>query len=161
MLKTKDISAHNPAGTIVRIVVLYVQTTSGQGILMAGQKWTIDQAARALGVSEKTIYRRIKSGQLQATLEGTPPTEHWMIEPVAGGKEETIPDSVPDGKNQDKERGTDLIHLLEDQLREKDRQISELHILLRESQGQMKLLLPESTPEPTTRVKKRHWWIFW
>jgi len=127
---------------------------------MTGQKWTIDQAARALGVSEKTIYRRIKSGQLQATLEGTPPTEHWMIEPVAEIKQAVVPDDFPDKNGVEGKHQETLIRLLKEQLQEKDRQISELHILLRESQGQMKLLLPQTTIEHQKLQKKRRWWPF-
>ena len=33
---------------------------------MAGQGWTVKQAAEALGQSEKTIRRRIKSGEIRA-----------------------------------------------------------------------------------------------
>ena len=128
---------------------------------MTGQKWTIDEAARALGVSEKTIYRRIKAGQLKATLEGTPPTQHWMIEPITDVLEDVIAESAWSREAKKKKESESLIHILEEQLREKDRQISELHILLRESQGQVKLLLPESTQGNGTPTKKRRWWSFW
>ena len=37
---------------------------------MSSQKWTVSQAAQTLGVSEKTVYRHIKSGKLKAKIEG-------------------------------------------------------------------------------------------
>ena len=130
------------------------------GDFMADMKWTIDQAARALGVSEKTIYRRIKSGQLHAALQGTPPTQHWMIEPVTDIRQDIAAEVTPDKDENKVEHPETLIRILEEQLREKDRQISELHVLLRESQGQMVKLLPASTQESPKPARKRRWWIF-
>jgi DNA-directed RNA polymerase specialized sigma subunit len=52
-----------------------------------------------------------------------------------------------------------VLEVLREQLREKDRQIAELHVLLRETQGQIERLLPAHISQPETQMlKKRHWW---
>jgi excisionase family DNA binding protein len=40
---------------------------------------TIDQAAARLGVSERTIHRRIKEGKIQAHKVGTPRGDVWCV----------------------------------------------------------------------------------
>lgn len=136
---------------------------------MSSHKWTVSQAAQILGVSEKTIYRRIKSGKLKAKIEGTSPTAHWMITPVDTKK---LLSSQKDRQESGQESGQDrqsisgqeisIIAILKEQLKEKDRQIGELHVLLREAQGQIKAILPapEQHEEQTLTkpTKKKHWW---
>jgi AraC-like DNA-binding protein len=122
-----------------------------------GAVWTVAQTAQALGVSEKTVYRRIKSGQLKARLEGQPP--NWIIEPVDisghGGGHASRQQYICSGEAGD---GAILtIEILREQLGEKDRQIAELHVLLREAHGQMERLLP-APQEEAQGAKARHWW---
>ncbi|MBN2185913.1 MAG: helix-turn-helix domain-containing protein [Dehalococcoidia bacterium] len=50
---------------------------------MARQGWTVGEVAGAPGISEKTVRRHIKSGQLKAWME----EGQWLIERV--GKERT------------------------------------------------------------------------
>lgn len=60
---------------------------------MAGQQWTIKEAAEALGVSEKTIRRRIKDGIIKAEqTQGKYGVEYRIT-----SLEETVPaDKVPE-----------------------------------------------------------------
>lgn len=124
---------------------------------MSSQRWTVSQAAQALGVSEKTIYRRIKSGQLKASLHGSPPTIHWMIEPVVNIGQL----SRQEDQGITSQEPTAITEILREQLQEKDRQIAELHVLLREAQGQIKTLLPAPRGEEQIPMRKRRrWWPF-
>ena len=134
---------------------------------MSNQRWTVSEAARALGVSEKTVYRRIKSGRLSAKLEGGPDSPHWMIDRV---------DRVDGVDTVDRDRGqvsrhrveqieagkSPVLDVLREQLQEKDRQIAELHVLLREAQGQLQRLLPAPIGKTETyeHRKRRWWWPF-
>ena len=130
--------------------------------LRSDNRWTVSEAARALRVSEKTVYRRIKSGQLNARLKGQSPGAHWLIEPVDTGghiarqeytcREDTVSLTAA------------TVELLRGQLGEKDRQIAELHVLLRDAQGQLKglLLAPQGEGQSWGRDKNRRrwWWPF-
>jgi excisionase family DNA binding protein len=100
---------------------------------MARQYWTLSEAAEALGVSDKTIRRRIRSGQIKAKMEHG----QWFVEQLDIG--ETTVRQVSNG-----------LELLRKQLEEKDRQIAELHVLLRQAQEQTQRLLPMPS--------KKHWW---
>jgi hypothetical protein len=108
-------------------------------------------------VSEKTIYRRIKSGQLVAKLEGQPTNPHWVIELVDVGRPQAGQRS-----GQGEDAGSFVIELLREQLQEKDRQIAELHVLIREGQEQLRRLLPApmNQQEPHEPKKRRWWWPF-
>jgi len=136
---------------------------------MSSQKWTVSQAAQILGVSEKTVYRHIKSGKLKARIEGAPPTAHWMVDPVVkkgqlSGQSGGQPSGQGDGQDRlvtSSQESTTVIEILREQLREKDRQIAELHVLLRASQGQINTLLPAPREEEQPPVRKKHrWWPF-
>ena len=120
---------------------------------------TIGQAATTLGVSEKTVRRRIKRGLLNAKLMGDPP--HYEIEPVEIGIDEDLSSQKDQSVQAVMDHGhatgyniayQDLIDMLKEQLTEKDGQIKELHILLQGAQEQAGRML-------TARVqKKRNWW---
>ncbi len=130
---------------------------------MTRQAWTVTEAARALGISEKTVRRHIKSGRLKARMEDG----QWLIERGGKGKTEGG-HGVDSGQTMGRQRvdtgeragrqasSADrstlqaTIGLLKQQLEEKDRQIGELHVLLREAQGQIQKMLPMPS--------RRHWW---
>ena len=116
---------------------------------------SIAQAASTLGVSEKTIRRRIKRGFLKAQLVGTPPRYDIPSEEV---------DIVQETSNQGEDNGVDVgmgnvyprwIEVLREQLQEKDRQIKELHILLQGAHEQTGRMLESGG------VRHRKWWPFW
>lgn len=130
---------------------------------MTRQAWTVTEAARALGISEKTVRRHIKSGQLKAWMEDG----QWLIERAGKGKTEgrhrvdseervgrhrvdTGERAARQASSADRSTLQATIGLLKQQLEEKDRQIGELHVLLREAQGQIQKMLPMPS--------RRHWW---
>jgi len=100
---------------------------------MSREYWTIGETAKKLGVSEKTIRRRIKCGELKARME----SGRWMVEWMDVGNEESSHVSSE-------------LEVLRKQLEEKDRQIAELHVLLRQAQEQWQRFLPMPS--------KRQWW---
>ncbi len=112
---------------------------------------TIAQAASTLGVSEKTVRRRVKNGSLPAQLVGDPP--HYEIAPEDLGivQEESTP---PIDVDQDALEYA-LIEALKAQLQEKDRQIKELHILLQGAQEQASRMLNAGNGH-----HRRWWWPF-
>lgn len=133
------------------------------GRQMTRQGWTISEAARALGISEKTVRRHIKSGRLKAWMEDG----QWFIERAGKGQTEgrhrvgsdqtTGRQRVDTGERLGRQASSAdrgalqaTIELLKQQLQEKDRQIGELHVLLREAQGQIQKMLPAPS--------KRRWW---
>ena len=100
---------------------------------MGRQYWTLRETADALGVSDKTIRRRIKSGRLKAKMENG----EWLVERVDTGQVEV-------------RHVSSELEMLRRQLDEKDRQIAELHVLLRQAQEQVQRLLP--------MPKGKRWW---
>ena len=123
---------------------------------------TIGQAASSLGVSEKTIRRRIKSGFLQADLVGDPPHYEIDFQGLHGGQD--IPGQRVDSNGHKASEGVDkgrsdaypdLMRILRDQLQEKDRQIKELHILLQGAHEQTSRMLTDGGGR-----RQRWWWPF-
>ncbi len=106
---------------------------------------TIPEAARRLGLSEKTIRRRVHNGDLTGTQVSTRQGFTWMVD---------IPDDVPGEDARSDERGEDnpdlreLVATLKDELARKNTQIEQLHVLLQ----QQALALP---------APGRSWWRFW
>ncbi|MQF65079.1 hypothetical protein FIM04_03040 [SAR202 cluster bacterium AC-409-J13_OGT_754m] len=140
---------------------------------------TIGQTAATLGVSEKTIRRRIKKGLLNAKLVGEPP--HYEIEASEIGFNEELssqsddfvqpvsdpeglssqsdefvqPVSDPSGDTTQNKDYRDLLDMLKEQLSEKDGQIKELHILLQAAQEQAGRILTAGGER-----RRRWWWPF-
>ena len=123
---------------------------------------TIGQTAATLGVSEKTIRRRIKKGLLNAKLVGEPP--HYEIEASEIGFNEELssqnddfvqPVSDPSGDTTQNKDYRDLLDMLKEQLSEKDGQIKELHILLQAAQEQAGRILTAGGQR-----RRRWWWPF-
>src|ERR671918_2135919 len=130
------------------------------------QQVSIDEAARRLSVSQDTIRRRIRNGELQAHQETRPQGYIWRV---------TLPDGEPEPEDQNHvgdtylsselveslrdtiQRQDDTIAQLRTQLDTKDRQletrareVQELHVLLQQAQAAL--------PVP----KGHHsWWRFW
>lgn len=118
---------------------------------------TIGETASRLGVSEKTIRRRIKKGVIRAVLSGSPPMYRIHDEEIEKLGLSDVPSSKPSdqgkrAKEADHEEHDEVTKLLMEQIREKDRQIKELHILLQGSQEQHKRILAEA------KTSRGPWW---
>jgi excisionase family DNA binding protein len=118
---------------------------------------TIGETASRLGVSEKTIRRRIKKGVIRAVLSGSPQMYRIHDEEIERLGFGEICSFKPSDKGK---RAEEVVHeghdevtkLLVEQIKEKDRQIKELHILLQGSQEQHKRIVAE------TKGSRGLWW---
>jgi excisionase family DNA binding protein len=131
------------------------------------QQVSIDEAARLLGVSQDTIRRRIRNGELKAHQETRPQGYVWRV---------TLPDEEPESEGQnhvgDTYLSSELVEALRDtiqrqdntiaqlrtQLEAKDRQletrareVQELHVLLQQAQVAL----------PTPRDNRPWWQRLW
>jgi hypothetical protein len=108
---------------------------------------TITEAARRLGISERTVRRRLHNGDLPGRQLAIPQGFVWTVE---------MPDDTPNGQANDKatdwepEALRELVEVLKDQIETKDQQIKELHVLLQQAQAAL--------PAPS---ENRSWWRFW
>ena len=115
---------------------------------MSGQEIPIKVASEALGISPKTVWRRIKKGEIPARKVAG----QWLVDiGQQQDKEDKLSGQEGQGVMFDLAVLQSTIEILRQQLEQKDRQISELHVLLAQKQ------LPEPLPEPT----KTPWWKFW
>jgi len=106
--------------------------------MLTAMQMTIQQAATHLGVSQDTVRRRIRSGQLPATQTPRPQGFTWTVDlegPAATSSNDQ--DHIDNG----------IVELLKEQLRVKDQQIDRLTQLL----GAKALSEGHSKP----------WWMFW
>ena len=110
---------------------------------------TIGEAALRLGVSEHTVRRRVRNGELPGNQVATPQGYTWRVE---------IPEDLPapGPANGEIETLRQLVAMLhgrveaqDGELTAKNEQIRELHVLLQ--QGQAALSAP----------KENRWWRFW
>jgi hypothetical protein len=117
---------------------------------------TISQAARLLGLSEKTVRRRVVRGELPGIQEATPQGYIWFVD---------IPDQPPESETETPSGEVQALRELNVALRDrvdaqdreleaknqqlaaKDEQIRELHILLQQAQAAL--------PAPRDN---RPWW---
>ncbi len=146
---------------------------------------TVEQAARAYALSERTIRRRIHAGDVRAghlTVKGN---REWRIEPPGGGPSVDMPPGAPDGPSAPPSApGTALIaiadvdRLLAPILSERDRLLTQVDTLqaarladalaLGQVQGQLAAVQAElerarSTPPASPPVdddppRRRRWW---
>jgi len=114
---------------------------------------TIPQAAAQLGISEKTVRRRVADGDLQGRQQLSPGGFRWIIElapqdtpqaPQNGATNQLIATL----KNQVDTQAKELTELREDRRRE----VSELHVLLQTAQAAL--------TAPKGGIKT-WWWQFW
>lgn len=61
-----------------------------------GQYITVTQAAEHLGVSERTVRRRIKDGEIRATSIKTPQGHTWHIDPASFPNHPALPSGTAD-----------------------------------------------------------------
>jgi DeoR/GlpR family transcriptional regulator of sugar metabolism len=111
---------------------------------------TVPEAARLLRVSEHTVRRRLRSGELQGRQVASSGGFAWMVE---------IPEEIqgdgPDSREMAAMKA--LVSRLEaqveaqqEQLTAKDKQIEQLHVLLQQAQAAL--------PAPRDG---RPWWKWW
>jgi IS30 family transposase len=114
---------------------------------------SISKAADILGKSPKTILRWIQRGTLKAHKEDIAGHDEWRMDGI-----DTVQAAVHDNVQVDvllHERDAEIarlvavVDLLKSQIEAKDKQISELHVLLTRTQ--------KALPEPG----KTPWWQFW
>jgi predicted site-specific integrase-resolvase len=117
---------------------------------------TIAEAAQRLGVSQDTVHRRLKKGQLTGRQQTTPQGFTWLIEMpvetcnVENGAPADTPADAPVSAGE-LQRLEQIIELLQAQVETKDQQIKELHVLLQQAQAAL----------PAPREDRRSWWHFW
>jgi transposase-like protein len=108
---------------------------------------TIPEAARRLGVSEHTVRRRVRSGELPGKQVATPQGFTWVVD---------IPDDLPESETSSSEVQAlrELVANLQDrinaqgkELEAKNKQIEQLHVLLQQAQAAL--------PAPRDH---RPWW---
>ena len=101
----------------------------------------IAEAARLLGVSEDTVRRRLKRGELQGTKVARPQGFTWAVElarsDMADGHHVSEPMQPPPEAPAQDNKGSDLLEFLQEQIRVKDGQIGELVHTIREMQTYM------------------------
>jgi predicted site-specific integrase-resolvase len=111
---------------------------------------TIPEAARRLGVSEHTVRRRVRSGELPGKQVATPQGFTWVVD---------IPDDAPESETSSGEVQAlrelvvnlqDRISAQDKELEAKNKQIEQLHILLQQAQAAL--------PAPRDN---RPWWQRW
>lgn len=124
---------------------------------------TVPEAARRLGLTEDTVKRRLRKGELQGERRSRPQGYTWMVELL---EEEVDPDSTgPDTmssqgddtvnhqvSNGEVRRLEDMVTMLQHQLEVREREVQQLHVLLQQAQAAL--------PAP----KENHqssWWRFW
>ena len=130
------------------------------------QQVSIDEAARLLGVSQDTIRRRIRNGELKAHQVTRPQGYVWRVmlpngEPGPEGQNHVgdtyVSSELVEALRDTIQRQDDTVAQLRTQLEAKDRQletrareVQELHVLLQQAQAAL--------PEPRDH---RPWWRFW
>lgn len=107
---------------------------------------TIREAARRLGVSEDTVRRRMRRGDLVGVREDTAAGFRWLVEvPEEGPEAEAGPTGSAELLEVALAHERDVRALLERELEARRREVSELHVLLQNAQR----LLPAPTdPDP-------------
>jgi DeoR/GlpR family transcriptional regulator of sugar metabolism len=115
---------------------------------------TIKEAAERLGISEVTIRRRLRTGQLKGYQE-SPPTGKWFIEVSdddvgqdgVGADADDDSLELVDALRDMIKRQDEVIALLKHQLEAREREVQELHVLLQ----QFQMALPAAGDN-------RSWW---
>ncbi len=121
----------------------------------------IPEAARRLNVSEHTVRRWLRNGQLSGDQMATPQGYTWMVElPEDGSNDHAMAriDSLENNDTKTFEVFEELVSTLKvqvtsqgEELEAKNRQIGELHVLLQQAQAAL----------PAPQEQQRTWWRFW
>ena len=124
---------------------------------------TIREAALRLGVSQDTIRRRMRRGELQGVKVETPQGYTWYLD-----LPDDEPHQEPQAEGQRASTISELDHLrevnrmLQDEVETRRREVSELHILLQQAQRLLPMA-PESPQDAPGRAQggRRSWWRVW
>jgi hypothetical protein len=135
-------------------------------------KVSIAEAGHRLGISQDTVRKRLRLGELTGTQERAPGGFRWMVElpdDVPGVETKKNGNKEPEGREDQSlaelvaalsarvEGQQELIEALQsqiqaqkDQLEARGREVQELHVLLQQAQAAL--------PAPR---ENRPWWQFW
>jgi hypothetical protein len=119
---------------------------------------TVPEAARRLGVTEDTVKRRLRKGELQGERKARPQGYTWMVElpdeesetdstvtgTVSSPGDDTVDHRVSNGEIR---RLEEMVSMLQHQLEVREREVQELHVLLQQAQAAL------SAPRDS-----RPWW---
>ena len=122
---------------------------------------TVPEAARRLGVTEDTVKRRLRKGELQGERKARPQGYTWMVElpdeesetdstvtgTVSSSGDDTVDHRVSNGEIR---RLEEMVSILQHQLEVREREVQELHVLLQQAQAAL------SAPRDS-----RPWWQRW
>jgi excisionase family DNA binding protein len=114
---------------------------------MSGQGLTIPQAAEALGLSERTIRRHIKSGKIKADLVPGRYGMEYRISELG----QAVPAGVDRASPSALDKALDMIRALQQEKAELYAQVAYFQAQCQHLEGQVKLLTEA----------KRPWWRRW
>jgi hypothetical protein len=128
---------------------------------------SVIEAARSLGVSEETIKRRIRRGELNGQQQPRPQGYVWMVdipeEVLASTSQHDTTTTHDDDTDHDTSSGEirrleEMVKLLQQQLNVyqeeleyRRREVQELHVLLQQAQAAL----------PAPKEDRPSWWRFW
>ncbi len=121
---------------------------------------SIGEAVTRLGVSEVTIRRRLRRGELKGEKQPTPQGFVWLVDVPDEATKEPEPEfselvvALKETIRRQDETVTQLqgqLQTKDGQLESKDRQIGELHVLLQQAQAAL----------PPPKENRQSWWRFW
>ena len=128
---------------------------------MSNQGLNINEAAKKLNVSTRTIRRHIKAGKIKAELiKGSFGDEYRILElppqfdPNADIEEEQQSLDIPSPVNSGSVQGIELIRELQEKNLALAAQLGAAAERIRNLEGQLKLL----APPPSVKVVKEPWW---
>ncbi len=119
-------------------------------------KLSIPEAVHTLGLSQSTIRKRLRSGDLQGQKVKGAGGFRWEVFVADGptvkgdtqdGNHANVTDDGNHANHGDHGNGDDLVEIHREELTEKNRQISELHRLLAQT--------------ALNAASGRPWWQFW
>ena len=130
---------------------------------------SVAEASQRLGLTQDTVKRRLRKGELQGERHPRPQGYVWVVELA----EETIDDDsttstqgddrVRQGvSNGEVRRLEEMVSMLQgqvtaqqEQLEGRGREVQELHVLLQRAQEQVQAALP------VPKENRHAWWKFW
>ncbi len=137
-----------------------------------GQRLPIAEAAAVLGLSEKTIRRRIKAGTLQADRAVTPQGHVWLVhvngvatppsgQPVQVSAEDRQTAMLELTRSVANELTRSMSIRIEELVRENERLRLQLQLALEAPKPEPVAVEPTAVVEATPEPAARPWWRFW